>query len=86
MRGNPLKGSTDDSTVSPTDGLLLSIPGKPTEIRAGNENEWPGLCDLIARAAFINTSNNAVTPPSGEERALGDEKREKSFYLTSSTI
>lgn len=65
--GNPSKGSTDDSTVSLADGLLLSIPVKPKEIRAVNENEWPGPCDLIPRAAFINMSNKGVTPPSGTE-------------------
>lgn len=42
-----------------TDGLLLSIAVKPKEIRAVNENEWPGPCDLIAKAAFINTSNKS---------------------------
>ncbi len=57
ISGNPLKGSADDSTARPTDGLLLSIPVKPKDIRALNENEWPGPCDMIARAAFINTSN-----------------------------
>lgn len=35
--------------------LLLSIPAKPEEIQALNENEWPGPRDLIAKAAFINT-------------------------------
>lgn len=67
LSGNPSKGCTDDSTVSLADGLLLTIPVKPTEIRAANENEWPGPGDLIARAAFINTSNEGVTPPSGTE-------------------
>lgn len=57
LGGNPLKGSTDDSTMSLTDGLLLSFAVKSKEIRAANENEWPGPFDLIARAAFINTSN-----------------------------
>ena len=55
--GNPLKHSTDDSIVSLTDGLLLSIPMKPKEMQALNENEWPGPYNLIARVAFINTSN-----------------------------
>lgn len=62
------------------DALLLSVPAKPPEIRADNENKWPGLCDLIARAAFINTSNKRVTPPSGAEWTR-DIEAMKNFLL-----
>lgn len=66
--GDPVKGSTGDATVGLADGLLLSSPVKPTQTQPGNENERPGLCGSIAGAAFIDTSNKRVTPPSGTQR------------------
>lgn len=87
LSGNPSTSSTDDFTRSSTNSLLLSIPEKPEEIWAVNENKWLGPFDLIARAAFINTSNKGVTPPSGTERTCdGETMKELSAEVESTLV
>lgn len=64
-----------------TDGLLPSIIVRLGEIRAANENEWPGPLDLIAKASLINTFNKEATPLSGPEGSFNIANNEKLFFF-----